>query len=267
MSSRTALSQMALPGPPVASGEAATKNYVDTTALLVAARGAANGVASLDAATKVPIAQLPTGTTAGTVAAGNDARFADITTLQSLVDPTPTDTMMYGDGLSSMPRRAGTNMATLDNGYYTMSVVIAPKSFTANKIRFYVAQAGVTGGTPAVALRVYGGPTAPYNVVASPALAASDLTSVGLKELALGVALNVVAGNRYIFVSYIPTGAFTTSPGAAFSAIYYSGLNNPAAGPVYNGYKTAAAAPPATISPSDGTWTGNPSTLWWALAA
>lgn len=39
--------------------------------------GAANGVASLDATTKVPYGQLPTGTAANTVAAGNDSRFTN----------------------------------------------------------------------------------------------------------------------------------------------------------------------------------------------
>ena len=44
---------------------------------LLSQKGVANGYASLDGTTKVPIAQLPTGTTAGTVALGNDARFTD----------------------------------------------------------------------------------------------------------------------------------------------------------------------------------------------
>lgn len=47
---------------------------------LKAARGAANGYASLDAGTKVPIAQIPTGATGATVPFGNDARFTDART-------------------------------------------------------------------------------------------------------------------------------------------------------------------------------------------
>lgn len=139
MSSRTSLSQLVLPGNPTASGEAATKNYVDTTTiplsargasngvaplnsgLLVpiahlpmagptdypaavgdfndpgtstllarndhthngvptAAKGAANGVATLDGSTKIPIAQIPTGTSSSTVAIGNDSRLSDART-------------------------------------------------------------------------------------------------------------------------------------------------------------------------------------------
>lgn len=43
-------------------------------------KAAASGYASLDANTKVPIAQLPTGSTATTVAIGNDARLSDART-------------------------------------------------------------------------------------------------------------------------------------------------------------------------------------------
>jgi Pectate lyase superfamily protein len=43
-------------------------------------KAAASGVASLDAGTKVPIAQIPTGTSSLTVALGNDTRLADART-------------------------------------------------------------------------------------------------------------------------------------------------------------------------------------------
>jgi hypothetical protein len=43
-------------------------------------KGAASGYASLDGTTKVPIAQLPTGTTGSAVAIGNDARLSDART-------------------------------------------------------------------------------------------------------------------------------------------------------------------------------------------
>lgn len=43
-------------------------------------KGAAGGYASLDGSTKVPIAQLPTGSTSSTVAIGNDARLSDART-------------------------------------------------------------------------------------------------------------------------------------------------------------------------------------------
>lgn len=44
---------------------------------VTANKGAANGYAGLDGSTKVPIAQIPTGSTSSTVPFGNDARFSD----------------------------------------------------------------------------------------------------------------------------------------------------------------------------------------------
>ena len=43
-------------------------------------KGVASGYASLDAGTKIPIAQIPTGSTSTTVAIGNDARLSDART-------------------------------------------------------------------------------------------------------------------------------------------------------------------------------------------
>jgi len=51
-----------------------------TGAELLANKGAASGYASLDGSVKVPIAQLPTGTSSTTVPLGNDARFSDART-------------------------------------------------------------------------------------------------------------------------------------------------------------------------------------------
>ena len=60
---------------PISSAtQTALNSKIDTSA-----RGAVNGVASLDATTKVPIAQLPTGTTATTVSLGNHTHAAATT--------------------------------------------------------------------------------------------------------------------------------------------------------------------------------------------
>jgi hypothetical protein len=65
---------------PVLPAHLATKNYVDSTFIPLTARGIANGVAPLDSGLLVPIANLPTGTSATTVALGNDPRFTDART-------------------------------------------------------------------------------------------------------------------------------------------------------------------------------------------
>lgn len=46
----------------------------------VANKGAASGYASLNSSTKIPIAQIPTGTTSTTIPFGNDSRFSDART-------------------------------------------------------------------------------------------------------------------------------------------------------------------------------------------
>jgi hypothetical protein len=58
---------------PVSTAQQTALNLKQDTS----AKGAASGYASLDSGTKVPIAQLPTGTSATTVAIGNDARLSD----------------------------------------------------------------------------------------------------------------------------------------------------------------------------------------------
>jgi hypothetical protein len=49
-------------------------------ARIAAQKGLPSGLASLDAGTKLPVAQIPTGATGTTVALGNDARFTDART-------------------------------------------------------------------------------------------------------------------------------------------------------------------------------------------
>lgn len=60
---------------PSAAADVATQGWAYSNLLSNSKRGAASGVASLDATTKVPYAQLPVGTAASTVAAGNDSRI------------------------------------------------------------------------------------------------------------------------------------------------------------------------------------------------
>lgn len=61
---------------PVSSAQQTALNAKQDTS----AKGQASGYASLDGSTKVPIAQLPTGTSSTTVAIGNDSRLSDART-------------------------------------------------------------------------------------------------------------------------------------------------------------------------------------------
>jgi hypothetical protein len=57
------------------ASEIASKNYIDSYAVLVSQKGVENGVAALDANGKIPYTQFPIGTAANTIAAGNDTRI------------------------------------------------------------------------------------------------------------------------------------------------------------------------------------------------
>jgi len=60
-------------------------------------KGAANGYASLDGTTKIPISQIPTGSSSSTVAIGNDSRLSDARTPLAHSHPESDITNLVGD--------------------------------------------------------------------------------------------------------------------------------------------------------------------------
>lgn len=74
-------------------------------------RGAVNGLASLDGTTKVPYAQMPTGTSASTVAAGDDTR---LTNQRTPSDSSVTDAKVAVGAAIAPAKIAGTAVVTAD---------------------------------------------------------------------------------------------------------------------------------------------------------
>lgn len=74
-------------------------------------RGAVNGLASLDGVTKVPYAQIPTGTGASTVAAGDDTR---LTNQRTPTDSSVTDAKVAVGAAIAPTKIAGTAVVTTD---------------------------------------------------------------------------------------------------------------------------------------------------------
>jgi hypothetical protein len=93
----------------------------------------------------------------------------------------------------------------------------------------------------------------------------TTFTSTGVKEFTLSAAVPVDVGHRYTALFYVAASSYITAPALGFTAAYYTDLNSPTAAQTFNGYKAAAATPPASITTGDGTWSAHPATLWWAL--
>lgn len=175
--------------------------------------------------------------------------------------PYPTDAAHYGDVIASTDRARVVNQLTLDNGYWSFAALVAPKSLTVTKIRFYVAAAGSLNSSPAVACRLY---DEGAQVATAPVLSGT-FTATGLKELALSASVGVIAGHRYTWLLYIGPSSYVTAPTIACTAAGFTGLLAPTAALTFTGFKAAAADPPASITTGDGTWTALPTTPWWAL--
>lgn len=93
---------------------------------LDSAKGVANGYPSLDAGTKIPIAQVPTGSTASTVCLGNDGRLSDARTPLAHGHPQSEVTGLVTDlGNKQAVLVSGTNIKTI-NG----STVLGPGDLT-----------------------------------------------------------------------------------------------------------------------------------------
>ena len=231
---------------PTAAGHYTTKNYVDNK---VYSHSGLSGLSNDDHPQYYNQAR-------------GDARYVQVSNLQS----ESSDSQMYGDLASSARRDRGTNSGSLSNGYWTIASLVARRAATVTKIRFYVGTAGTAGASPTFTLGIYGGtdPTSMPRLATVPVVA-SSLTSVGVKEFTLSNSINLVAGSRYSFLSYIAPSSYSASPGLACTAVVYSGLLNPAAAQTFFSYKAAAATPGTPLNFADGTWTADNKKIWWAL--
>lgn len=175
--------------------------------------------------------------------------------------PYPTDAASYGDVIASTGRGLAANQLTLDNGYWSFATLIASKSATVTKIRFYVASAGTLGSTPTVACRLYDEGTQ----VATAPVVSGTFTATGLKELTLSVSVGVLAGHRYTWLLYIGLTSYVAAPTIACTGAGFTGLLAPTAALTFAGFKAASVDPPTSITTGDGTWTALATTPWWAL--
>ena len=86
-------STQVLKGGTTPSWGSVTSSFEDSSVEITSHKGAASGYASLDTNTKIPYAQIPTGTTSSTICAGDDSRLSGSRTsliLGSFSDPPDT---------------------------------------------------------------------------------------------------------------------------------------------------------------------------------
>lgn len=232
-------------------------------ALATTARGAADGVAPLDSAAKLPAANLPIGSTAGTVAGGdvvatlaNDVEGR----LQRLEqNPYRFDRDMYGDVISNMARHEAVNPITLVNGTIYATRLYGRCAVQLAALRMATAVAGV-GGTCAIAL--YDATTAPLPQVRSGTI---NLATLGRVTHTLSSTYTTVRDTTLV-IAILPTGYSTPPQLGGVTGVVHSTMLNPNAALAVAVTKAGQATLPASIDVGDGTWTiTGTSKLWTAV--
>ena len=261
---------------PVSTAQAAA----DALKIDLTQKGAASGVATLDGSTKVPIAQLPTGTTSSTVTIGNDARLSDARTpvahahpisdvtglLTRLDDDTvgTTDLANLGDLACSIPRYAASSQDSLSNQFLTIVGAVSMRSsFVATKLRLHVR--GAVGSPGIVTLALFKGTNrlSMAKVVADSVVTGSFGTT-GPKEFSFG-GVTVNRGD-FVYLALLHTNAGTDPIVSTLPGPPSADLINPTAAQTLSGYKSGQTSIPATLDVS-AAFTANGRVPWFALAA
>lgn len=242
-------------------------------------RAAASGVATLDGSTKIPIAQIPTGTSSTTVAIGNDARLsdartpvahvhaiADVTNLQTQLDDQiipSTDSAILGDFVSSIPRFAASSSDTLGNGFLSIYGSLSLRSsFIASKVRFHVKT--VLGSPGIVTYCVYKGSNRTnLTKVVPDTTITSSFGTLGLKELAITPI--TIARNEWVYLAFLHTNA-GTDPSLATPPVSSVDLLNPTAAQTLVGFKSGQALPLPTTLDVSASFSASSRIAWFALA-
>jgi hypothetical protein len=243
-------------------------------------KAAASGVASLDGSTKIPIAQIPTGSSSSTVAIGNDARLsdartplahvhtvADVTSLQTILDDNTggsTDLANLGDLFSSVPRYAANSQDSLSNQFLTFHGGVSLRSsFVATKLRLHVRTAIGSPGIMTIAV-FKGSNRLSLTKVVADTVVTTAFGTTGPKEFTFaGV---TVARGEFVYLALLHTNAGTDPIISTLPGPPSADLINPSNTQMISGYKSGQTSIPSTLDTS-ASFTANGRVGWFALAA
>lgn len=171
------------------------------------------------------------------------------------------DLERYGDLVSSERRVRATAWEEYSSGFMTFSGVIAPRAFTATKVRFFLNAAAVAGAAPSQFLALYSGTNRAALEQRANITAADLYTAAELREITLPASFAVAKGDYvYLLFGCID---YTTSPRLQVTVGTPPALINP--GIAFDAYATNPGSAPATLDASAGTWTKTNTVPWWAL--
>jgi len=195
-------------------------------------KGAANGYASLDGTTKVPIAQIPTGSTSSTVSFGNHSHA-----------PTDTNGMYplseYGFFTASAPIEACNGNSTMGSLFFARIRIPAGKAIT--KAALVVTSAGTVGSGGNNCFAVYDDDG---NFVAQTPADDTLWASTGWRTATFTTPIAAQATDRFVYVTSYVVG-YSGTPSQVYNTVGDTALY---AGPLRRRSFYGSASPlPTTV--------------------
>ncbi|RKT85595.1 hypothetical protein SAMN05421805_1184 [Saccharopolyspora antimicrobica] len=191
-----------------------------------------------------------------------DGRIGNLENAASALYPTTaSDTLLYGDVISSHQRSDCQWGESLTNNYMTAVATRSPKDFTATELRLCVTAAAVGSGT--FDLKVYTGPSLSALAERHWAYGQDKVNTAGVKHIPIGDL--AIAEGDHIAICMIATG-WTTSPRLS-STPTGSGAQLLIGERPYSVYQAGQTfPPPAVLNTTESKWTRANQLFWFAFA-
>ena len=187
-------------------------SYVDTNKQDVSEKGQAGGYASLNGSTKVPIAEVPTGTSSSTVALGDHGHVIEDLVAQEWTGEGPGDTTTQTDGVPGPNIMCAVNVGGPSSPAGKYLVIGTIKGFTST-------------GNARVEVEISGGTIvgSPPPVLSAPVVVSLDTTALAGGATVFAI-VEVDLSNYYqlhLVTTKLSTGSNTTPSGVSqITAVY-----------------------------------------------